>query len=124
MWPTSDPTEILARLTLLSRPKRLSSSRNSSIHEPDQPLGASSADATRPPAASEVEVNAMVASVAGDGVVTATPVKYVNGVMTSPATEVVTLPEGMLERKSSIRSDRRRKKFIECLNEDVVHMGE
>lgn len=42
----------------------------------------------------------------------------------APIDELVTLPEGLLERKSSVRTMRRKVKFIDCLGEEVVQMGE
>jgi hypothetical protein len=38
--------------------------------------------------------------------------------------EIVAIAEGLLERKSSVRTMRRKAKFIDCLGEDVVQMGE
>lgn len=112
-------------MSLLSRPTRATSSRSSSRHESDQTVGAaaSSTKATGFTTPNKQDIDAVVASVTGDGVITAVPIENAEGIAAGQTEEVVTLPEGMLERKSSIRTERRRTKFIECLSEEVVQMG-
>lgn len=119
-----DPTHMLARLSLLSRPNRATSSRASSIYESDQSIGAAAASTRASGFASSngQDIDAVVASVTGDGALTTIPVKHADRLPAGQTDEVVTLPEGMLDRKSSIRTERRRTKFIECLNEEVVQM--
>ena len=64
-----------------------------------------------------------MAAVTADGSMPALAAKEADGAQQSQTDDIVRLPEGMLERKSSIRTERRRAKFIECLNEEVVQMG-
>lgn len=59
----------------------------------------------------------------GEKIITALPSTMLEATETAEGGEVIALPEGMLERRNSVRSERRRAKFIECLNEEIVQMG-
>lgn len=91
----TDPTEMLSRLSLNPNARRTASRASSSNR----------LDTSDRPDDGSTEVPIQIA-------------------VSAPIDELVTLPEGLLERKSSVRTMRRKVKFIDCLGEEVVQMGE
>lgn len=122
-----DPTEMLSRLSI--RPNPANGSRSSSQKRipkvgSDVPANGSTESNNN----TQTTFDAANAVVAVDGIVTNLPAssdKFDARSLDVPAgSEVVVLSDVNLERRQSIRSERRKAGFIKCLNEDVVRMDE
>lgn len=121
-----DPTEMLSRLSI--RPNATNGSRSSSQKRIPKVANDVPANGSAENSDLQTALDAANAVVAVDGIVTNLPAssdKFDARSLDVPAgSEVVVLSDPSLERRQSIRSERRKAGFIKCLNEDVVRMDE